>query len=228
MSQSLIAVNFHGIGTPERELEQGEAPYWISEAQYTDILDQIAGSPMRDRIRITFDDSNLSDLSIGLSGLLERGLDARFFVLTGRIGKQGSLGAKDIIALEKAGMVIGSHGIDHLNWTDLSPADLQREVTDSRTVLEQITGHAITEAAIPFGAWNARVLRALKDAGYTRAWSSDAGTLRDGRFLAPRNSVRGDMSDVEFSAALSGQLPVKRQLRRAVGILRKRLIGIVG
>jgi hypothetical protein len=90
----IVAVNFHGIGTPERTLEPGEAPFWIGEDRFRDIVGQIAAHPARERIRITFDDGNRSDRAIALPVLQASGLRADFFVLTGRIGQTGSLDAR--------------------------------------------------------------------------------------------------------------------------------------
>ena len=228
VARSLIAINFHGIGEPARKLERGETPYWISETQYCAVLDQIVVSPYRDRVRITFDDSNLSDLTIGLPALVARGLTARFFVLTGRIGQPGSLRQQDILAIQMAGMTIGSHGVNHVVWSRADSSVLQDETIGSRSALQDVTGTPIDEAAIPFGAWNGRVLRALRKAGYSTVWSSDGGTCRDGAFLRPRSSVRGDMGEEDVARLLSGVMPAGKHLRRSAGQIRKRMSGLLG
>ncbi len=219
---SAIGLNFHGIGEPQRALEPGEAPYWVSPGQFEQILDQVAGAPDPSAFVITFDDSNLSDHDIALPALTARGLTARFFVLTGRIGQAGSLDAEHINALQKAGMTIGSHGIDHVIWPTLDKATLEQELRGSRAVLEDICGQPVTEAGIPFGRYDARVLRALRAAGYTAAWSSDGGRYRRQAFLRPRTSLRGDMPDEMMQAVMSGGMPLLRRLRRTLGMVRRR------
>lgn len=217
-----IGINFHGIGTPERPLEPGEAPYWLSVEQFERVLDRIAAGPDPNRFTITFDDSNLSDHDIALPALVTRGLRARFFVLTGRIGQAGSLDADHLRTLQDAGMTIGSHGIDHLAWPTLEDATLARELEVSRAQLEAICEHPVTEAGVPFGRYDARVLRALRVAGYTAAWSSDGGTWKKNAFLRPRTSLRGDMTDHEIQAVLSGRVAPLRRLRRSFGMARRR------
>src|SRR5690349_7096366 len=101
----VVNVCFHGIGTPQRELEPGEAPYWVSEAAFHEVLDEIAGWP---RIRISFDDGNASDLDLALPALVERGLTADFFVLAGRLESEGSLDVDAVRELCRAGMTIGT------------------------------------------------------------------------------------------------------------------------
>lgn len=223
MAAPQVGLIFHGISTPARALEPGEAPYWISTDQFASVLDQICAMPEPDKIRISFDDGNLSDLEIGLPLLLERGLRADFFVLTGRIGKPGSLDIGDILALQTAGMVIGSHGINHLKWSSLDQTALRAEVVDSRQVLEDICGKPLHSAAIPFGAYNAGVLRALRRAGYTSVYSSDGGTMEFDAFLRPRSSVRTDMSQSETQDILVAKISLLRRIRRKIGIVRKHL-----
>lgn len=222
MSQA-IAINLHGIGQPQRVLEPGEAPYWISEAQYADLLQAIAASEHRARIHITFDDGNLSDLTIGLPGLLAHGLKADFFVLTDRLDQPGSLSRADVIALQDAGMGVGSHGAAHLDWSGLSAQALHDEITGSRDVLADLTGAPVTHAAVPFGRWNGRVLRALRAAGYDRIWTSDGGTFHKGAVLRPRTSVREDMTSQTFARIVAGRMPPLAWLRRFGGMTRKHL-----
>lgn len=219
---SLTSVNFHGIGEPERALEPNESPYWVSKEQFEYVLDQITASPDPTAITITFDDGNVSDHDIALPALVARGLSARFFVLTGRLEQAGSLHREHLHNLRDAGMVIGSHGIDHVSWPALDDTALGQELRASRVQLEDICDHPVTEAGIPFGRYDARVLRALRAAGYACAWSSDCGQWRQGAFVRPRTSVRHNMPPDDVQAILSGRMPALRRMRRAIGMTRRR------
>lgn len=224
MTQRQIGIIFHGIGTPLRTLEPGEAPYWISVAEFDALLNRIKAHPTPGRFRLSFDDGNLSDHDIALPRLVARGLTADFFVLTGRIGHQGALAASHILALQAAGMTIGSHGIAHRNWRSLDAAALAEELSLSRTVLQAICGRPVTTAGIPFGSYDARVLTALRRAGYDAAWSSDRGWMNPQGFLRPRTSVTQGMTDAAIQALLDGHLAPLTRLRRAMAMLRKRLV----
>lgn len=220
----LIGLNFHGIGMPQRDLEDGEAPYWLSERQFADILDRVAAAPNPSGFVLTFDDGNLSDYEIALPALRERDLSATFFVLTGRLGQPGSLTHDHVTALVAGGMGIGSHGVAHVAWSGLDAAALDRELSQSRRALEDICGHPVTKAGIPFGQYNARVLRALRQKGYEMAFSSDMGQMGDDAFLRPRTSLRGDMVQAEVEAILAGHLSPGKRVRRAIGMMRKKLL----
>lgn len=222
MTKPSIGLIFHGIGEPERALEPDEAAYWVSKAQFESVLDQIVERQDHAIFHITFDDGNISDHDIALPALLNRGLSATFLVLSGRIGQPGSLGSTQLESLIAAGMKIGSHGIDHLQWPTLSQDHLYREVAESRARLEQICNVAIDEAGIPFGRYDKRVLTALRRAGYKCAWSSDGGKMNETAYVKSRTSFLGDMTTVDIQRTLTGQLPMVRKIKRAIGMTRRR------
>jgi peptidoglycan/xylan/chitin deacetylase (PgdA/CDA1 family) len=222
MTHRQIGIIVHGIGTPARTLEPGEAPYWISVAAFDALLDRITADPSR--FRLSFDDGNVSDHDIALSRLVARGLKADFFILSGRIGQPGSLDAAQIKALQAAGMTIGSHGIAHRNWATLNPVELAAELAQSRAVLETLCGQPVTTAGIPFGGYDAKVLAALRQAGYESAGSSDRGWMNPQAFLRPRTSVTRSMNEAAVTALLDGHLAPMVRLRRGLAMTRKRLI----
>lgn len=224
MANRAIGLIFHGIGTPGRTLEPGEAPYWISIARFDTILDKVQATPHPDHIRLSFDDGNASDHDIALPRLRARGLTADFFVLSGRIGQLGSLSAEQIRALAACGMGIGSHGIAHRDWRRIGATDLEAEVTGSRGAIKDILGRPVTTAGIPFGSYDAQVLAALRRAGYSAVYSSDGGTMNPQAFLRPRTSVRATMTEAEIAAILTGSMPLSRRLRRTLEMLRRRWV----
>ena len=63
-AKKLRVLNFHGIGTPARAFDPGEADYWIGVERFRSVLDRIAGHPDQEHLSITFDDGNISDLTI--------------------------------------------------------------------------------------------------------------------------------------------------------------------
>ncbi|CDM61595.1 MULTISPECIES: polysaccharide deacetylase family protein [Rhizobium] len=198
-----------------RELEPGEADYWVSHDRFLTILDRIASHPARERISITFDDGNASDLLIAAPELRQRGLRAQFFVLTGRIGKEGSLTADDIRTLIALEMRIGSHGVGHRDWTRLTANELLYELESSKAQLEQICDRPVNAASMPFGWYNGAVLKQIRNAGYRAAYSSGGGSAKVEGFLKPRNSVRSETADSWLDDVLSGKIPFWRKLRNA-------------
>lgn len=223
-----VILNFHGVGTPGRALEPGEAPYWIEADRFEEIVRLIRAAPRR--VGITFDDGNASDLEICAPILARNGLAARFFVLAGRLGTAGSLAAADLRRLQEMGFEIGSHGHDHVDWRRLDGADGPGEAHELVTARETIAaacGRPVDQAAIPFGSYDRGVLARLRRHGYASAHTSDGGDAGAGTaghgFVVPRNSVRADMSLDGIRDILAGRESPARQLRRRAAMLRKRL-----
>ena len=148
-----LVVTFHGIGTPARTLDAGEAPYWVEAPVLAAAIDLAA----KGRLEITFDDGNESDARIALPMLQRAGVTATFFVLAGRLDKPGSLSRTQLQELARAGMAIGSHGHDHVDWTRADDTDLRRELWDSRAAIEDCLGAPVDSVSVPFGAFDARV-----------------------------------------------------------------------
>lgn len=219
-----VILNFHGIGTPQRQLEQGESAYWITESFFHEVLELVKRVEKTVRVDITFDDGNLSDLEIGATSLAEYGRNATFFVLADRIGEAGSLSATDIRHLARAGHRIGSHGASHIDWTSADEAALEHELGHAtRNLIANATGQPVTDAAIPFGRYNARVLGVLKTHGYNRVYSSDGGAWQPRQRPIPRTSLRADMTLGEIETILTGGEQIRRRLRRVLSRGYKRL-----
>jgi peptidoglycan/xylan/chitin deacetylase (PgdA/CDA1 family) len=218
VSPRVVNLTFHGVGRPSRPFEPGEAKVWIDEDRFHETLDAARGRP---DVRMTFDDGNRSDVEIALPALLERGMTATFFVLAGRLDAPGFLGGEDVRALVEAGMSVGSHGMHHRDWRRLSDSELDEEVCLARTRLEEVAGAPVTEASIPFGSYDRRVLaRIRRDGHFGRLYSSDGGVARDGAWLQPRTSLTNEdppgvpRLDARRGPAESGLLDLKRLVKR--------------
>jgi peptidoglycan/xylan/chitin deacetylase (PgdA/CDA1 family) len=182
-----INICFHGIGTPARVLEPGEAQYWISVDQFDEMLDEIATWP---QVRISFDDGNASDIQIGLEALVARDLTATFFVLAGRIGTPGSLDEADVRELRRNQMTIGTHGMDHKTWCGMGLSTRNRELIEARHRISDLVGVSVDEAALPLGRYDRKLLTDLRRLGYSAVHTSDRRSARVGSWLQPRFSVR--------------------------------------
>lgn len=185
-NRRLVILTLHGIGDPGRTLEQGEEDVWLSEDTFAAIIDVIRN---RSDVMLTVDDGNLSDSDIIVPMLLECDMKATFFVAVGHLDSKGYLSRTDVRSIVQEGMRMGSHGIYHHNWRELSDEQLIDEMHNSKDILEQLTGQATTEAACPFGSYDRRVLRHLRRARFEKVYTSDTGPARRGDWLLPRNSL---------------------------------------
>jgi peptidoglycan/xylan/chitin deacetylase (PgdA/CDA1 family) len=202
MAGGLVILTVHGIGPASRPLDPGEDRTWVTVEQFEQVLDAVVG---RTNVRLTFDDGNASDVEVGLPRLLERGLSAEFFVLAGLLGESGRLDAAGVRQLHEAGMRVGSHGWSHRDWRRMDSSLHAQEFRDSRRVLGELTGRAVSRVAIPFGSYDRHVLRHLRRTGITRAFTSDGGRARSGSWLQPRNSLHADIGPEWIRSVLDGR-----------------------
>jgi peptidoglycan/xylan/chitin deacetylase (PgdA/CDA1 family) len=211
-----VILNFHGLGTPHAGVDDSERPYWLPVDRFLAILDRVAALAGRGcAFRITFDDGNLSDLVVAAPALAARSLGADFFVLTGRLGQEHYLGEADVKALQVQGFGIGLHGVRHLDWRTLDEVGLQAETRDARVQLAGVLGSPVTSVAVPFGAYNRRVMAHLLREGFAEILTSDGGRATDGARIKPRTSLRADMDAPAIEAILFDRAGPATRLRRA-------------
>jgi len=186
-----FVLNFHGIGSAKRPYEEGEEPYWIDEAKFVDILDLAQSGQVP--FAITFDDGNDSDYLIAMEELRRRGLPSAFFILAGKLDQVGYLSCDHVVQIDRDPLfTVGSHGMDHQPWPDISDQELIRETEESQKILSAICQRKIYDVGLPFGRYDRRTLQQLRSCDYRRIYSSDGGVRLSGANPVPRFSVRKD------------------------------------
>lgn len=219
-----LIINLHGIGEPPAAVDANEKPYWWSVEAFNLLLDQISGIPANTdpRVSLTFDDGNASDALLALPRLHRSGLFASFFVCAGRVGKRHYLDRSMIRDLLDAGMGVGSHGMNHVDWRTISSTDLEVEISGARKMLEAVVEQPITMAAIPFGSYDRRVLRRLKQERFDFIYTSDGGIADATSVIKPRETVDKGMQDCDVILEFMKSTPL-RSAARALSRLYKRI-----
>ncbi|MFK4146351.1 polysaccharide deacetylase family protein [Streptomyces sp. NPDC004065] len=152
----------------------------------------------RGLVGLTFDDG-YADFVTGALPLLRRwGCGATLFVLPGRLGGDNAwdplgprkplLTADGIRRAAAEGVEIGSHGLTHVDLTRADDRALKTEVTESRALLQELTGAPVGGFCYPYGTVDARAVEAVRAAGYAYACAIDPGPLT-GPYALPRVHV---------------------------------------
>ena len=152
-------------------------------------------------VLLTFDDGYV-DATRTIAPLLERyGWPGTFFVITGRMRVRGFLGRTQIASLDRLGMDIGSHTVEHVPLVGLGPQALRFELGASTRTLQGIVGHPILSFAYPFGDLNTRAQRAVRAAGYQLAFTTRPGPLlpTDSWLAEPRIDVHSSQTLNDFA-----------------------------
>jgi peptidoglycan/xylan/chitin deacetylase (PgdA/CDA1 family) len=156
------------------------------------VLPSIDAPAGGESVVLTFDDGCSSDVLAVLPELKVRGFRGAFFVNPARLGTAGFLGWDDVRALADAGMVVGSHGLDHSLLDGLAERELRRQLQESRELLENGLGRAVDWLSLPGGTGGARALALARELGYRLVFGSRPGRVDLRRLpdLVPRFAVR--------------------------------------
>ena len=120
---------------------------------------------------------------------------ATFFVITGFIGRPGSLSWPQLRELVGQGMEIGSHGERHLRLADLDRAQVLGELTRSKQALDGALGSPIEVLAYPYNSVRRWIVPLARESGYRAAVAGMAHGNAD-RFTLYRMGVyRGTTAD---------------------------------
>jgi peptidoglycan/xylan/chitin deacetylase (PgdA/CDA1 family) len=128
-------------------------------------------------VSLTFDDGSAAFYSGAYQQLKSRGFKTTQYIPTAELNAEGSwmMTPGQLAELSEAGNEIGSHSVTHPDLTTLADDELKREVQEPKSLLESIIGKEVVDFAYPFGAYDARVIDALKTGGYTYARSVEEG-----------------------------------------------------
>jgi peptidoglycan/xylan/chitin deacetylase (PgdA/CDA1 family) len=170
-----------------------------------------------DAVVLTFDDGHISNHDTALPILLEHRLKATFFITAGWIGTGSTMDWRQIRALHAAGMEIGSHTLTHRPPSTLSEKELRYELSESRRILEDGLGAAVTSLSSPTGFFNPRMCKVAQDVGYRSLCIGRVGLAADNGdpFLLNRVAVKRSMTESQFKRLLHWN-------RLTIGSLRSR------
>ncbi len=142
MMLSCVAVLINSMITKEFTVEV------MSSTIQNEVMEEVAP-----KVALTFDDGP-SDMEGGtdylLDGLLERGVQATFFVL----GSRAEANPLIMTRLYEEGHLIGNHTYSHVDLSAVSDEVIIEELTKTNEVIEAITGEKVEFMRPPYGSWN--------------------------------------------------------------------------
>ena len=126
-------------------------------------------------VEITTDRSDSSIYSEFFLTLREHGLTATVFILPLEVGSDDALTWPQIVEMDRAGFIIGSHSLTHTWLSELTDGEVRCELCYSKALIEEKLGHTITALAYPYGAFDGRVKRIAEQCGYKRVYATAPG-----------------------------------------------------
>lgn len=141
----------------------------ISADQYLAHLTTAAPLPAKP-VLLTFDDSQGSQISVGLPELRRRRMTATFFVMTVPLDKPHWMSRRDLRRLTAAGMTVGAHTWDHQRADRYAGDEWTAQLVRPKAELERVVGRPVDHFAYPYGAWAPVDFPHLAAAGYRTAF----------------------------------------------------------
>lgn len=114
------------------------------------VRSQSRSDEVRPVVALTFDDGpNASSTPILLDGLKERKVRATFFLIGENVEKGEN--EKIVKRMYEEGHLIGNHTYTHCNLSKLETGEAKKELEQTDTVIEKITGKQPAFARAPYG-----------------------------------------------------------------------------
>jgi peptidoglycan/xylan/chitin deacetylase (PgdA/CDA1 family) len=175
------------------------------------LVDQRTGPACaRPQVAITFDDGHLDNYQFALPLLIDRRMQATFYVTTGYLDRHPAVMARFAMLLRtgmteleplswgqlrdlaNVGMEIGAHTFSHPNLVHLRREHLAREIADPKSEIEIRLGCPVESFAYPFGQaarhFDQAAIAAVQAAGFKSAvTTAERGVhASDHAFALPR------------------------------------------
>ncbi len=185
-----------------------------------------------DAVVVTFDDGYADNFPL-IEYLIERGAAPAIFIPTGFIGRRNDweyssrlfparhLDRTQIKRLADDGVTIGSHGVTHRALTTMPENVLRRELTDSKALLEDITGTAVDMISFPFGRTGRRVNEIARHCGYRHGFAlgESEGMGSDDDFVVSRIPIYSADNYFSLRGKLSGESSREKLKDRIINML---------
>jgi len=162
------------------------------------------GTPLpQGSLVITIDDGYKEVLDVAPL-FVESGLMPVLFIVTDYVEYNAYLNWDELASLASQGFIIGSHSIDHRDPREADDTELQRQLVDSRALLEQQLGVQVDAFCYPYGGVNKRVKEAVAASGYRTGFSLNPTIHQapDDPLFLGRSRVDYGMSLDDFAALL--------------------------
>jgi peptidoglycan/xylan/chitin deacetylase (PgdA/CDA1 family) len=215
--RALPILMYHGLHAADADPGHLDPVYSVTPAAFAAQMNWLCANGYRSvrldgaetvkdkRVVISFDDGDVSNFTVALPMLVERGMTAECFITSDFIGEPGMLTMHDVHMLAEAGIGVQSHGRSHRFLEDLDSESVFAELRDSKARLEAASGQPVTALAFPGGRGGGRERDIALGLGYRHVLGSVPGPNRNRRAheCYERIAITRDLSLDDFAALVA-------------------------
>ncbi len=232
----LVILNYHGIESHSGEYpwNPAEKPYVLSLAEFESQLGLIVANTFRtlsspeldlwledrqnqtNQIVLTFDDGHISHYDHVVSALKRKNMKGIFLVSAGLVGESHQMNWSQLKNLISEGFEIGSHGLIHQPLSDVTHHELWKELSKSKSILEEKLGVKVTSFSVPRGYYQDRIREVALEVGYRFVFTSrfDVNSNGADRFRLNRIAIKRGLKPEQFLKMIHGNLGPKKTIEQ--------------
>ena len=226
-----VTLYYHSVTAAQREGFAWQAAAVAARAVPTSEIGRVDSTAARPSVAVTFDDGFANLLDNAVPSLVEHKVPATIFAVSANLGRKPAwripagdadagetvMTAAQLRSLPADLITIGSHTATHRRLDDLSVAEVERELNDSKAALEDVLGRPVTALAFPHGAYDERSVRAAYEAGYEQLFHHRGmrtpGAAPDGPYRQVRRFAKRVPRGVQHANRRRVRLALQRETR---------------
>jgi peptidoglycan/xylan/chitin deacetylase (PgdA/CDA1 family) len=177
------------------------------------------------KVGITFDDGYEGVFEHAFNLLSKSNVDSKIiFPITDYIGRYNEwdttfllnryrhLNNEQIKLMDGDGWEIGSHTKSHRFLSSLNSKQIKLELSESKDILEQLSGSAVKSIAPPFGLLDQRVYDECVEAGYTKIYVQKLNSVVENRSASVR--IRNNIYSIDKNSNIINKLEGSNREKR--------------
>jgi peptidoglycan/xylan/chitin deacetylase (PgdA/CDA1 family) len=141
------------VSTPAPTASPSPVPTPTSAPSPTPVPTPTPTGTPRGVISITFDDGTRNQYTTAFPLMRDRNIVGTFYIPTGNFDASNpynKISVSELLQMQSAGNEIGSHSVNHLDFTKLTETQIRQECIESKATLQSY-GLAVNNFAYPYG-----------------------------------------------------------------------------